>query len=131
MPAGSIYNGVTIDVPAADATVVAGSPVLVGSLKGIAQIDATNDLPRNDSGEYQTTVALKGEFKVPVAGTIVVGGLVYTGTAASAGEAVLASLTMTEGTDSKAVFGAVTAIAQEAGYAFVTPIQGNMIGASA
>ena len=132
MPTGSKDKGGMIAVQAADATVVAGSPVRVGHLVGVAAVDATDDLPGNTSGEYQTEVYLEGEWLLTVAGTLAIGAPVFTATAASAGEAVLAALTTVEGTSSKKFFGFVTGISPTAGKALVTlPGQSLAIGASA
>jgi len=129
---GSKDKGDVIDVKAQDATVLSGSPVRIGHMVGVAAIDAKNDRPGNISGDYWTSVYLKGEFLVAVAGTLAVGNPVFTATAASGLTATLVVLTNVEGTTSKKLFGFISGLSDTSGSALVTIAgQSLTIGASA
>lgn len=132
MAIGSKDKGDVIDVKADAATVLSGSPVRIGHLVGVAAIDAKNDRPGNESGDYWTSVYLKGEFLLTVAGTLAIGNPVFTATAAAAGAATAVTLTNVEGTTSKKLFGFITGISPTSGKALVTIAgQSLSIGASA
>lgn len=122
MPIGSSYNGNALDA-VANAAIASGDPVIVGATKGFANATV--------SANGSLSVATTGVFRAAVAGTLAVGALVYvaSGTVVS-GKAVVVTLTATEGTGGKAVFGRITALAQDTGYALVAPIQGNGKGAA-
>lgn len=122
MPIGSPYNGHALDA-VANADLDSGDAVIVGATTGFANTDA--------KAGASLSVATSGVYKAAVAGTLHQGALVYvaTGTVVN-GKAVKVTLTATEGTGGKAVFGRVVALAQESGQAFVSPVQGNGKGAA-
>ncbi len=80
-------------VPVPD-TIVSGDLVRVGSLVGIAQIDATE----GEDGNFYTTLALEGIAHSPITGAVTVGQPLYTATAGPG----VATLTTTA-TSNKAV----------------------------
>jgi len=98
-------GGKAESVPVVEA-VVSGDVVRIGNFVGVAEINAEE----GRDGDFYTTLALEGIANALVAGALEVGDAVYTSTAApSAGDpGVVATLTATEGTDSKKVVGIAT-----------------------
>lgn len=91
--------------------VESGNVVRVGSLIGIAEIDATlSPVPEGGDGNYYTTLALEGIAHAPVSGAVTVGQALYTTTAHTAGNpGVVATLTTTSAAGARPVGVAVRA----------------------
>lgn len=122
-------GGKAESVPVVEA-VVSGDVVRKGNLVGIAEINAEE----GRDGVFYTTLALDGVANAPMTGAINVGDPVYTSTAAPAGGSpgVVATLTPTEGADSKKVVGIATrSKGSGAGTVWFKLIQSTATGAGA